>query len=76
MDFHIELLQLKQELLKEIKKLEKKFTDLHKQESENINEDILTPLDKINIMLKKTGEMFQAITEQIKYPNQKLLKVE
>ena len=64
MDFHIELLQLKQELLKEIKKLEKKFTDLHKKESENINEDILTPLDKINIMLKKTGEMFQAITEQ------------
>ena len=64
MDFHIELLHLKQELLKEIKKVDKKFTDLHKQESENLTPDILTPLDKINIMLKKTEQMFQAITEQ------------
>ena len=64
MDFHIELVHLKEDLLKEIKKLDKKFTDIHKKESVNIKEDILTPLDKINIMFKKTEQMFKAVTDQ------------
>ena len=64
MDFHIELVQLKQELLTEIKKLDTKFAGLREKESPNVPEEILTPLDKINIMLKKTEEMFHAITEQ------------
>ena len=64
MDFHIELVHLKEDLLKEIKKLDKKFTDIHKKESINVKEDVLTPLDKINIMLKKTDQMFKAVTDQ------------
>ena len=64
MDFHIEVVHLKEELLKEIKKLDKKFTDIHKKESVNVKEDILTPLDKINLMLKKTEQMFKAVTDQ------------
>ena len=64
MDFHIELVHLKRELLKEITKLDTKFTNLYQKESSNITEDTLTPLDKINIMLKKTEQMFHSITEQ------------
>ena len=41
MDFHIELVHLKEDLLKEIKKLDKKFTDIHKKESINVKEDVL-----------------------------------
>ena len=64
MDFHIELVHLKEELLKEIKKLDQKFSEFNKKEEVNINGEILTPLDKINIMHKKTEEMFNAVTEQ------------
>ena len=64
MDFHIELVQLKKELFKELKKLDTKFTQLYKQQSNNISEDVLSPLDKINIMLKKTDQMFHSVTEQ------------
>ena len=64
MDFHIELVHLKDEIFKELKKLDTKFTKLHKQQSDNISEDVLTPLDKINIMLQKTEQMFNSVTEQ------------
>ena len=64
MDFQIELVQLKEDISKELKKLDKKFTDLYKEKTSNISKDILTPLDKINIMLNKTEQMFQAVTEQ------------
>ena len=64
MDFQIELVQLKEDVFKELRKLDKKFTDLYKEKTSNISKDILAPLDKINIMLNKTEQMFQAVTEQ------------
>ena len=64
MDFHIELVHLKEDLMNEIKKLDTKFTDLYNKQSTEITKDILTPLDKINIMLQKTDQMFLAITDQ------------
>ena len=51
-------------IFNEIKKLDKKFTDLYQEKSKNIPENILTPLDKINIMLNKTEQMFHSVTEQ------------
>ena len=53
MDYQIELFHLKEDIFKELKKLDKKFTDLHNEKSASISEDILTPLDKINIMMNK-----------------------
>ena len=64
MDYQIELVHLKEDIFNEIKKLDKKFTDLYQEKSKNIPENILTPLDKINIMLNKTEEMFHSVTEQ------------
>ena len=64
MDYQIELVHLKQDIFDELKKLDKKFTDLHQENSKNIPKDILTPLDKINIMLNKTEQMFLSVTEQ------------
>ena len=64
MDYQIELVHLKQDIFNELKKLDKKFTDLHQENSKNIPKDILTPLDKINIMLNKTEQMFLSVTEQ------------
>ena len=64
MDFHIELVHLKEDLMNEIKTLDTKFTDLYNKQSTEITKDILTPLDKINIMLQKTDQMFLAITDQ------------
>ena len=64
MDYQIELVHLKEDIFNEIKKLDKKFTDLYQEKSQNIPENILTPLDKINIMLNKTEEMFHSVTEQ------------
>ena len=64
MDYQIELVHLKEDIFNEIKKLDKKFTDLYKEKSQNIPENILTPLDKINIMLNKTEQMFLSVTEQ------------
>ena len=64
MDYQIELVHLKEDIFNELKKLDKKFTDLHNEKSSSISEDILTPLDKINIMMNKTEQMFNAVTEQ------------
>lgn len=64
MDYQIELVHLKEDVFKELKKLDKKFTDLHNEKSANISQDILTPLDKINIMMNKTEQMFNAVTDQ------------
>ena len=64
MDFHIELVHLKEDVFKELKKLDIKFTKLYKQQSGNISEDALSPLDKINIMLQKTDQIFHSVAEQ------------
>ena len=64
MDYQIELVHLKEDIFKELKKLDKKFTDLYQEKSPSIPKDILTPLDKINIMLNKTEQMFNSVTEQ------------
>ena len=65
MDFHIELVHLKEDLMNEIKALDTKFTDLYNKQSTEITKDILTPLDKINIMLQKTEQMYQKSVSKV-----------
>ena len=64
MDFHIEMVNLKKELLKKIIDLDTKFSDLFSKKKEDIPEEVLSPLSKINLMLNKTEQMFNSINEQ------------
>ena len=64
MDFHLDIMKLKEELLNEIKKVDTKFTDLLKKDEIKIDEEALSPLNKINLMLNRTQEMFNLINQQ------------
>ena len=64
MDLKIELIHLKEEVFKELRDLETKFLNMYHKKNEDIENKNKNSLDKIEIMMKKSEQMFNSINNQ------------
>lgn len=64
MDFKIELTHLKEEVFKELRDLDSKFTNMFFKKSSEIEEKNEVSIKKINSMMDKNTEMFNSISSQ------------
>ena len=64
MDLKIELIHLKEEVFKEIRDLESKFVNMFKKKNEDIESKSQNSLNKIELIMKKSEQMFNSINNQ------------
>ena len=75
MDFKIELTHLKEEVFKELRDLDSKFTNMFFKKSSEIEEKNEVSIKKINSMMDKNTEMFNSINSQ-KLKLEKIVELE
>lgn len=75
MDFKIELTHLKEEIFKELRDLDSKFTNMFFKKSSEIEEKNEVSIRKINSMMDKNSEMFNSINSQ-KLKLEKIVELE
>jgi hypothetical protein len=75
MDFKIELTHLKEEVFKELRDLDSKFTNMFFKKSSEIEEKNEVSIKKINSMMDKNTEMFNSINSQ-KLQLEKIVELE
>ena len=64
MDFSIEIVHLKEDLFKELREIESKFSKMFAKKSLEIENKNKSSLEKIDIMMKKNEQMFNSINNQ------------
>ena len=64
MDYNIEILHLKEELFKELRELETKFVNMYYKKNIEIEDKNKISMEKINLMMSKSEEMFNSINNQ------------